>query len=86
MDERKIQIIICKCNACELLGDVPHLGVGGSEEFTPGGQFIEDVPDLDGCADIRAAGAEAAFIPTINLDSVGPRRIFDSANGLNLCD
>jgi hypothetical protein len=66
----QIQVIIRKCDTCKLLGDMAHFGVGGFEKFSPGRQFIKNIPDLDGGAVIGAAWAYTGLGSAIDLNAV----------------
>ena len=70
MYQRKSQIAICQSDASEICGDVSHFGVGGSEELSSCGQFVEKVSDLYCSAVIGAAGGYVGFSSTVNLDTV----------------
>jgi hypothetical protein len=47
-----------------------HFGIGGFEKFSPGRQFIKNVPDLDGGTVIGAAWADTGLGSAIDLNAV----------------
>ena len=57
----------------ELLGNVAHFCVCRSQEFAPGRQPIEEVPDLYSGAVVAAAGADVGLIAAIDFEAVGGR-------------
>ena len=61
-----------------------HLGVGCSEKLAPGGQFVEDVSDLDCRAVISAARGDGPFAAAVNLNAARTGRILRPARGPDL--
>ena len=54
----------------EMLADMSHLGIGGSQKLSPGGKLIKKIPHLNRRTLIAAAWLYLALFTAVNTNAV----------------
>jgi hypothetical protein len=66
----KLNSSVAQSDSRNLLDYVCYFSIGAFQKFAPGWQLVKNVADLNGRANVGAAGRQLGFVAAVNLNAI----------------